>query len=83
MAAAWPLHAMSEDHPDLPEWAREPVVWVQQMLARVEELERALGRLADGDVPGVGDSAICRPGRHRMQAFARAALASHPTEEER
>lgn len=42
MAAAWPIHAMGDDHPDMPGWAREPIKWLHDLQARADHLEGAL-----------------------------------------
>lgn len=42
MALGWPHHAMSLDHPDLPDELREPVQWVQELHAEREHLEDLL-----------------------------------------
>lgn len=41
-AAAWPLHAMGPGHPDLPDWARKQVGWIQQLQTRADQQEKAL-----------------------------------------
>lgn len=86
MAAAWPIHAIGDDHPDFPEWAREPVKWVRELKAEAEGLREALMLIRTHAALDLRDRGVAEAERYigiADDALRRAALTTHPEEGER